>query len=302
MKNKIYHIISFLIIVLFVVTTTVSVNAYDELPAPDWIQISTNSDGSKVVSIITPSYMVDVVNYYEYSTDFGLTWQKLNDSSGGEFVFDTTTEFSLRYVYSGFRSTVYTVTVSVSKTSTITSSVGITLLIPNNSEIPTDVTLSAYEIVSGISYNSALEYFGTNKKFALYDVTIMRNNNIYNSANEKIWLFPKNDFDIEYCKIYHISENGEYTLLDSQTELNMLLVKTEKTGTFAVVEDKTYSKGDVNGDGLVKAGDARLALRYSARLEDFNETQIYAADYDNDGKVTPSDARLILRVSAGLQK
>lgn len=302
MKNNISHIISFVLILFIFVSTTVTVNAYDELPAPDWVQISTNSDGSKTVTITTPSYMLDVVNFYEYSTDYGLTWQQLNDSSGGEFVFDTTTEFSLRYVYSGFNSAVYNITVSVSKTVTVTSSAGITLLIAHNSEIPTDVTLSAYEIVNGLTFTQASEYFGDNKQFVLFDVTIMRNNNIYNNDSEKTWLFPKSNFDIDYCKIYHISEDGEFSLIESQTELNMLLIKTEKTGTFAVVEDKTFCKGDVNGDGLIKAGDARLALRYSARIENFNESQIYAADYDNDGKVTASDARLILRKSAGLEK
>ena len=63
-----------------------------------------------------------------------------------------------------------------------------------------------------------------------------------------------------------------------------------------------YSTGDVNGDGSVKAADARLALRYSAKLEDLSEEQLKAADVDNSGKVTASDARKILRVAASLDK
>lgn len=62
------------------------------------------------------------------------------------------------------------------------------------------------------------------------------------------------------------------------------------------------SLGDVNGDGTVRAADARLALRYSAKLEELDEGQLKAADVDNSGKVTASDARKILRVAAALDK
>lgn len=61
-----------------------------------------------------------------------------------------------------------------------------------------------------------------------------------------------------------------------------------------------YNIGDVNGDGGIKAADARLALRYSAKLEEFTDEQVAAADVDASGQVTASDARKILRVAAGL--
>ena len=61
-----------------------------------------------------------------------------------------------------------------------------------------------------------------------------------------------------------------------------------------------FATGDVNGDGAVKAADARLALRYSAKIEVLSDEQIKAADADKSGVVTASDARKILRVSAKL--
>lgn len=61
------------------------------------------------------------------------------------------------------------------------------------------------------------------------------------------------------------------------------------------------SYGDVNGDGMVTAADARLALRASVGLESFSETQIKIADIDGSGSVTAADARLILRASVGLE-
>lgn len=59
--------------------------------------------------------------------------------------------------------------------------------------------------------------------------------------------------------------------------------------------------GDVDGDGFVKAADARLALRASVGLENLNETEKKAADADFDGVIKAADARLILRASVGLE-
>lgn len=59
--------------------------------------------------------------------------------------------------------------------------------------------------------------------------------------------------------------------------------------------------GDINGDNNVNASDARLALRFSAKLDIPTETQFKAADVNNDGKLNASNARTILRVSAKLE-
>lgn len=58
--------------------------------------------------------------------------------------------------------------------------------------------------------------------------------------------------------------------------------------------------GDVDNKGDVTAADARLVLRYCAKLEEFDSKQKEAADVDRDGDVTPLDARAILRIAAGL--
>ncbi|GEM_PF-1917758 len=58
--------------------------------------------------------------------------------------------------------------------------------------------------------------------------------------------------------------------------------------------------GDVDGNGIVNARDARLALRASAKIERLNSYQIRVADYDKNGKLSALDARYILRASAKL--
>lgn len=67
---------------------------------------------------------------------------------------------------------------------------------------------------------------------------------------------------------------------------------------------ETYVPGDADGDGKITSGDARLALRRSVGLEDYEEgsAPYCACDADGDGKVTSGDARLILRASVGLEE
>lgn len=60
--------------------------------------------------------------------------------------------------------------------------------------------------------------------------------------------------------------------------------------------------GDVDGDNLISASDARLVLRTSVFLEELTKEQTAAADIDKDGKLTASDARSILRASVNLEE
>lgn len=85
---------------------------------------------------------------------------------------------------------------------------------------------------------------------------------------------------------------------------------------FAVTGDKFYIEfsdtrseeleicvmGDVDRNGTVTAADARLTLRYAAKIEVFSENFPKSADIDRDGSATASDARKILRVAAGIDK
>ena len=85
----------------------------------------------------------------------------------------------------------------------------------------------------------------------------------------------------------------------------------EKTGGEAIatgdkinLNGRTYEiavLGDITCDGKVNAQDARLALRYSARLEKLSGIQTEAAKVSKSEKVSASEARQILRYSAKLE-
>ncbi len=86
-------------------------------------------------------------------------------------------------------------------------------------------------------------------------------------------------------------------------------VKSAEVASVSVTEEDSsadeeveYRLGDVNFDGKITAADARLALRYSARLETPTAEQFIVANVILDEKIEANDARLILRVSAQLAK
>ena len=58
--------------------------------------------------------------------------------------------------------------------------------------------------------------------------------------------------------------------------------------------------GDANSDGKITSNDARLILRFSAKLEKFTEKQKEICDINKDGSVNASDARIALKMSAKL--
>lgn len=291
-----------LVLSLSIASGVISVHGYQKLPAPDWVTVSANQDYTKTVTIKTPAYMLEHIDYYEYSTD-GFITKSMLSKTGGEFVFDTTTEFSLRYVRYDVESEIFTVTVDINKITIITSdSVNITVLIPFGSAVHTDITLSAYEIVSGTVTELISNKLGEGSEFRIYNTAITRNGKPYTLPENIYYMFPCEGYDSRFCKLYHIDSKGNMTLIESAQEMTMRLTSTMLTGMFAVVQDKRYRPGDVNGDTEITAVDARLALRFSAKLEKPSEKQLISADLNNNSAIDAAEARKILRAAAKLEK
>lgn len=112
------------------------------------------------------------------------------------------------------------------------------------------------------------------------------------------------NFDIADA-VAMLAANEKASLFDKQINLAAIdLVDDLLTGLFeeGYNPPATYILGDVDMNGVVKAADARLALRASVGLEpNLTAAQIKAADADKNGVIKAADARLILRASVGLE-
>ncbi len=130
------------------------------------------------------------------------------------------------------------------------------------------------------------------------------------SSSELVLFLMSNKFEPEYTAAtttgYVFDDSEEETTTVFQEE-NSGTVNENLSNEEDVSEDVSENenelnlrKGDVNFDDFITAGDARLALRASAKLITLDSRQYYVADVTGDGTVTAKDARTILRYSAKL--
>jgi len=78
-------------------------------------------------------------------------------------------------------------------------------------------------------------------------------------------------------------------------------VAGEKMKKIAIYEyNENILMGDANSDGVITSNDARLILRFSAKLEKFSNQQKNICDIDKNEAITAGDARIVLRMSAKL--
>ena len=82
--------------------------------------------------------------------------------------------------------------------------------------------------------------------------------------------------------------------------ISVLLTALMLLGAFSFSAFAAVTVGDVDANGSITAGDARLALRAAVYLESFTGAKFNRADADADGRITASDARLILRAAVQL--
>ena len=69
--------------------------------------------------------------------------------------------------------------------------------------------------------------------------------------------------------------------------------------SFGEIEEEAYTKGDVNGDGKVNAGDYVAILNYVRKKIDLTEEQLQRADANGDGKVNAGDYVTVLNMVRG---
>ncbi len=104
-----------------------------------------------------------------------------------------------------------------------------------------------------------------------------------------------------------ITEVTSVTVQDVRNYAGIALSGTRSVGASAFVPAKFYHPGDLDGDGALTAGDARLALRTSVGLpaEGADLTpgsaSFLQADRNKNGEIDAADARTLLRAAVGLE-
>ena len=123
-------------------------------------------------------------------------------------------------------------------------------------------------------------------KFSLGETCVIdANNRLQNKMNRRLVFSMAEDFGNEnFVKDNHL----------------MWTHYADQHRGFCIEYNENILMGDANSDGKITSNDARLILRFSAKLEKFTEKQKEICDINKDGSVNASDARIALRLSAKL--
>ena len=148
-------------------------------------------------------------------------------------------------------------------------------------------------------------YVANGRAYASYSVSSQKNGISVSVKIEKktlgiLWV-DIGDEKQEKTENKYISGSYSVPVSDSGTYCVTIEVTCngEKVTNKASFEyDNKILTGDANSDGFIRANDARMILRYSAKLEKFTEKQKEICDINKDGSVNASDARIALRMAA----
>lgn len=129
-------------------------------------------------------------------------------------------------------------------------------------------------------------------EFTIYDTVDVASVTINGTPAED---FKLNDAFTGYSVetvLVKITTEGEYKILAT----DILGNKSEYTVVY------TKRVGDVDGNGVIEAADARLTLRAAVGLEKYpvGSAEFSRADFDGNKTITAADARCVLRVAVGL--
>lgn len=167
-----------------------------------------------------------------------------------------------------------------------------------------DSATPQWKVINGINVTF---YVANGRAYASYYVASQKNGITVTVEIEKrtlgfIWVNSGDEKQEKTDKKYlsgsysvPVSDSGFYRVV---VEVKVNGEKDSKTVTFDY--DKNILMGDANSDGEVRANDARLILRFSAKLQKFSNEQKNICDIDKNGAVTAADARIALKMSAKL--
>lgn len=273
-----------------------------DLPDLTWIEQKSVDDDNpyagRSVRFHTPSSVTVKIDSYEYSLD-GKTWTDLPGPAGGELIVNESKLIFIRYISDGTPSRPTSVYVELVSSKVLTESqLGIKAKLPGEASLG-NIRLGAYEIAAGVDYNQAKQLM-SNYVFKLINIMFLDGKNEIGSLSKpaNILLPVPKDFNAGTCIIYKISA-GKAVEVFSAVSGSDLSFSATGSGLYIIADPILL--GDLNFDGKVQAADARLVLRYVAKLDSLTPKQLQVADMDGDGKVSASDARIILRIAAKLQ-
>lgn len=139
-----------------------------------------------------------------------------------------------------------------------------------------------------------------------YDITLTANDTpVQPAAPVTVKIPVPATMDGSKCKVYRQEADGTYTDMQAFYQDGYMVFTTDHFSIYVLtVKDPNapaITMGDINGDGVINAVDARWALQSASGVRTLSDEQFAAADVNGDGKITAVDARWILQAASGVR-
>lgn len=178
---------------------------------------------------------------------------------------------------------------------------GVTVTFKDKTEVPENLSVSSCRIISGDVYNKIKARFSSLDEFEVLTLELSDSGEPQTYEGLAVWSVPIPDsFYQPECEVYYMPDSGNAVECVSKQSGGEISFTASSPGIYYIYNNNGIHLGDVDNNGKIDASDARLILRYTARLETLTEAQILSSDINSDGRVTAADARLLLRYAAGL--
>ena len=167
------------------------------------------------------------------------------------------------------------------------------------------MTLEVRDVLEQWGSYSKIKINGLTK---LWSVTLLEDGVPVPDGELYLISVPKGEILGGLLQVYVIDSCKYPNTVDYSLQYDEIVFETDSFGCVALASctdseaTPGYVKGDLDGDGMVRAADARLALRVSADLAVATTFMMKTGDLNGDEKITASEARKILRAAADLEK
>lgn len=150
------------------------------------------------------------------------------------------------------------------------------------------------------------EQLGKSKNEITYDITLTANGSpIQPTAPVTVKIPVPATMDGSKCKVYRQEADGTYTDMQAVYQDGYMVFTTDHFSIYVLtVKDPNapaITMGDINGDGVINAVDARWALQSASGVRTLSDEQLAAADVNGDGVINAVDARWILQAASGVR-
>lgn len=179
--------------------------------------------------------------------------------------------------------------------------------IPNLEDTDSGVSISVTDL-DLLAENTALQVktVETTESKMIYDIALTANGTpIQPAAPVTVKIPVPATMDGADCKVYRQEADGTYTDMQAIYQDGYMVFTTDHFSIYVLtVKDPNapaITMGDINGDGVINAVDARWALQSASGVRTLSDEQFAAADVNGDGKITAVDARWILQAASGVR-